>query len=159
MDKSNIRKWVITLFKIENRAMQPFLPSISHTSDSYPCAVLLSMLSPVVPSVTKHQQVACKPIRAAVTSLCGHGSDFGPSPQIHFQPLVRVRGERRPASSTCNGDRQSFSCVYVWVRNWRKIAGGTTLFLLELKVQLLKSFRVRLTQEENSEEMMPCICI
>lgn len=71
--------------------MQPFFPSIrSHAGDSYPCAVLLSVLPPVVPSVTKHQQVTRQPIRAAVASLCGHGCDLGPPPQIHFQPLVPV---------------------------------------------------------------------
>lgn len=112
---TNIEKYFRTQFRIEGQEMQPFLPRIrSHTSDAYSRAVLLSMLSPVVSGVTKHQQVACKPIRAAVASLRSHGSDFGPPPKIHFQPLVRVWGERRPASSTCNKDRQCFSRVYVW---------------------------------------------
>lgn len=93
------------------------------------------MLSPIVPSVTEHQQVACEPIRAAVAALCGHGGDFGPSPQIHFQPLVHVWGERSPTSSSCDGHTQCFS---------RKVLGED-------------QFPSGRNKTGNCGEMMPCV--
>lgn len=57
---------------------------------NYPEAVFLPMLSPVVSCVTEHQHITGQPVRAAVASLCGYGSDLGPPPQIHLQPLVLI---------------------------------------------------------------------
>lgn len=71
-------------------------------SESYPEAVFLPVLPPVVSRVAEHQQVSCQPIRATVASLRGDSCDLRPPPQIHFQPLVSVRDERRPTSSSCS---------------------------------------------------------
>lgn len=92
------------LNKQENKGnIYIFFFKTSPASDSYPRAVLLLMSSPVVSRVTKHQQVTRQPIRAAVATLRGHGNDLSPPPQVHLQPLVAVRDERRPTSSSCGG--------------------------------------------------------
>lgn len=79
--------------------------SVKNVRNVHPEVVLLPVLSPVVSRVTEHQHVTGQPVGAAVASLCGYGGDLGPPGQVHLQPLVPVWNKRRPASSSCTGDR------------------------------------------------------
>ncbi len=68
---------------------------------SYPDAILLSVRPPIMARVTEHEEVACDPIRAAVSALGGDGCNLRPLLQLDFQPLVLIRVQRGPASGTC----------------------------------------------------------
>lgn len=67
----------------------------------YPDAILLSVRPPIMACVTEHEEVACEPIRAAVSALGGDGCNLRPLLQLDFQPLVLIRVQRGPASGTC----------------------------------------------------------
>lgn len=68
---------------------------------SYPDAVFLLVLFPVVSCVTEEEAVARHPVRAPVSPLRGHCGDLHSAPQVHLEPLLRVGIFRGPPASSC----------------------------------------------------------
>lgn len=52
--------------------------------DTYPDAVLLSILFPVPAAVAEHQEVAGHPVGAPISALSGHGSDLHPLSEVNL---------------------------------------------------------------------------
>lgn len=57
---------------------------------SYPDAVFLLVLFPVASCVTEHQAVTRHPVRASVSSLCGHCCNLHSVSQVHLEPLLSI---------------------------------------------------------------------
>lgn len=74
---------------------------------AHPSAVLLPILFPVVSRVAEHQLVGRQPIRAAIATLRSDGSDACPPAQVHLQPLMWVRAQRRPTASSWEEERET----------------------------------------------------
>ncbi len=68
--------------------------------NTHPDVAILMVWFPVPACVTVEQPVACRPIRAAISTLRGGGCDLFSASQVDLQPLVMITVQRRPAPST-----------------------------------------------------------
>lgn len=55
---------------------------------TYPTAVLLPVLSPVMACVAEHEEVVSHPVGAAVSALGSDSCDLRPLAKIDLQPLM-----------------------------------------------------------------------
>lgn len=108
--------WLLSSQQSGYREMTEKFTSYHHyTSDwaiwrekmSYPNAVFMLVLFPVVSCVTEHQAVTRHPVRAPVSSLRGHCCNLHSAPQVHLQPLSNTGIWWGPTASSWKGTRQS----------------------------------------------------
>lgn len=89
-----------------------------------PDAFLLSILLPVLPTITEHQQIAGHPVRAPIPSLCCHSSDLHSLSKVNLQPLIFVWYKWGPTTSSISSIQPCKPRTVAAGQPWGAAEGG-----------------------------------